>query len=143
MVEGHIIPGSCCLVVEDVITTGSSVLDTKKVLQEVGVTVSHVVVLLDREQSGRDNIVREGVTCLCAMTLSQLMGYLVEAGKVSSDVVLSVETFIKSQRNGPSLPAEQEGNGHANPSPSIFPQKSRVVRQTLYVCVCVCVCGCE
>jgi len=136
MVEGHIVPDSCCLVVEDVITTGTSVLETRKVLQEVGVTVSHVVVLLDREQNGRGNIVREGVMCLSAMTLSQLMGYLVEAGKVSTEVVLSVEAFIKSQRKSDTLPVAQEGNGHASPSPAVFPQKSRVVSEQQ-------ACGCD
>ena len=121
------IAGSKCLVVEDVITTGSSVLDTKRVLQDVGVEVSHVVVLLDREQNGRQNIEKEGVTCLCAMTLSQLMGYLVDAGKVPAEVGVAVEWFISAQRNGSKATGvASNGVNYHTPTPA-SPQHNRVV----------------
>ena len=94
LIEGHLVAGSNCLVAEDVITTGSSVLETVRVLQDVGVGVSHAVVLLDREQGGRGNINSRGVEVMSVMTLSQLMGFLLEAGKVSTETVDIVRAFI-------------------------------------------------
>ena len=53
--------GDECLVIEDVVTSGGSVLETVRALREVGVAASRAVVLLNREQGGRENLEREGV----------------------------------------------------------------------------------
>lgn len=60
-VEGQWTAGSSCLVVEDVVTTGSSVVETVQVLKEVGLNVDTAVVLLNREQGGYDNLKKMGI----------------------------------------------------------------------------------
>ncbi len=87
--------GSSCLVVEDVVTSGASVLETCADLKRVGLKVAHVVVLLDREQGGRGNVEREGVVLHSVLTMSQLMQYLLETGKVTSETVDMVKAFIR------------------------------------------------
>ena len=87
--------GSSCLIVEDVVTSGGSVLETCADLKRAGLKVTNAVVLLDREQGGRGNIESEGVALHSVLTLSQLMEYLLEAGKISSDTVSMVKTFIE------------------------------------------------
>ena len=94
MIEGKIVAGCKCLIVEDVITTGSSVMETHHVLGEVGVEASHAVVLLDREQGGRGNIEKRGVTIVSVMTLSQLITFLLKANKITMETVSMVKTFI-------------------------------------------------
>lgn len=47
------------IVVEDVLTTGKSLIDTVRAAQLEGFTVRSAYVLLDREQGGRENIARE------------------------------------------------------------------------------------
>ena len=101
LVEGRLVAGSNCLVVEDVITTGSSVLETVRVLQDVGVGVTHAIVLLDREQGGRGNIQQEGVAVRSVMTLSRLMGFLLDAGMVTSETVATVRTFLADNSTTP------------------------------------------
>ncbi len=87
--------GSSCLVVEDVVTSGASVLETCADLKRVGLKVTHAVVLLDREQGGRGNVEREGVVLHSVLTMSQLMQYLLETGKVTSETVDMVKAFIR------------------------------------------------
>ena len=80
---------------EDVVTSGASVLETCADLKGVGLKVTHAVVLLDREQGGRGNVEREGVVLHSVLTMSQLMQYLLEAGKVTDETVDMVKTFIR------------------------------------------------
>lgn len=60
-IEGDIPPDSQdVIVIEDVITTGSSVLETIHILEGEGYKVSKVVVILDRESTGIEKLVSLG-----------------------------------------------------------------------------------
>ena len=52
------------MVMEDVVTTGGSVLETVDVLKSVGLQCSYAVVLLDREQGGAENLLARGIELL-------------------------------------------------------------------------------
>ena len=61
-VEGEFVAGEKVVVVDDVITTGGSTIKAIEAVQKLGLEVSKVVVLVDREEmNGRQNIER-----LCA-----------------------------------------------------------------------------
>ena len=61
MVEGVYDSGSRCVVLEDVVTSGSSVLETVSSLQDVGVAVKHVVAIVDREQGAELTLTNAGL----------------------------------------------------------------------------------
>lgn len=96
MIEGELVAGSNCLVVEDVVTSGGSVLETCDALKQAGIIVTHCVVLVDREQGGRDNIAKGGVALTSVLTLSQLLQYLLDANKISMETVTKVKAFLKA-----------------------------------------------
>ena len=56
-IEGDIIPGSRVSVVEDVVTTGASTIKALGRLLSLGYTPTQVIVLVQREKSGIQNIV--------------------------------------------------------------------------------------
>ena len=89
--------------IEDVVTSGGSVLETCAALREAGLCVSHAVVLLDREQGGRRNVEREGVSLTSVVTMTQLVDCLQQAGKISTDTVTMVKQFI-SENSSVSVP---------------------------------------
>lgn len=59
--EGNIEPGDEVVIVDDVLTTGGSVIKAADIAKEYGLRILAVVVVLDRcEQSGRENVEKLG-----------------------------------------------------------------------------------
>ena len=69
-VEGKITPGAKCLIVEDVIVSGTSVMETVSVLKKEGMEVNMAVLLLDRQQGGKQNLKEKGITAYRCETMS-------------------------------------------------------------------------
>lgn len=55
-IEGIVEEGETALVVDDLITTGGSVAETVTVLKANNIKVDNALVLLDREESGKENL---------------------------------------------------------------------------------------
>jgi len=55
-IEGDVKPGDRVLLVEDVTTTGGSVLRSAKVLEKEGAKVSAIIVVVDREEGAEENL---------------------------------------------------------------------------------------
>lgn len=107
LVEGIINPGETCLIIEDVVTSGSSVLETAEVLRKEGLKVTDAVVLLDREQGGKAVLEERGIRLHAVCTLSGLLEVLQQQGEVTAEMVEKVKEFIRGNmfepaaRNGP------------------------------------------
>ncbi|MCL0060605.1 orotate phosphoribosyltransferase [Dehalococcoidia bacterium] len=59
-IEGHLPSGGTVAIVDDVITTGGSVIRAIEAVEAEGCRVGRVVVLLDRNQGGADELRRRG-----------------------------------------------------------------------------------
>ncbi|XP_062435216.1 uridine 5'-monophosphate synthase [Rhea pennata] len=107
LVEGVVNPGETCLIIEDVVTSGSSVLETVEVLQKEGIKVTDAVVLLDREQGGKARLGERGIRLHSVCTLSEVLEILQQQGKVDAEMVEKVKKFIQESvfepltQNGP------------------------------------------
>ena len=75
ILEGIFRKGDRCLIVEDVITSGSSILETTQDLRREGLHVEDAVVLVDREQGAVSNLANEGISVHSVLTLGQLLKY--------------------------------------------------------------------
>ncbi|KAH8367587.1 hypothetical protein KR200_008631 [Drosophila serrata] len=94
LVEGIFNAGDTCLIVEDVVTSGSSILDTVRDLQSEGIVVTDAVVVVNREQGGVANIAKHGVRMHSLFTLSFLLNTLHEAGRIEKSTVEAVAKYI-------------------------------------------------
>ncbi len=98
MIEGVFTPGDRTLIIEDVITTGASVIETAHSLEEAGLKPTTILTLLDREQGGKEALEKQGFKVKTIFTLSELLSYLQEAGKVEQPLIEKVRDFISHHR---------------------------------------------
>lgn len=96
LIEGKFGPDEKCLIIEDVVTSGSSIMDTVNDLRKEGLTVTDAIVVVDREQGGALNTENNGVKMYSLFTLSQLLNILKEAKKIDESTVKSVAKYIEA-----------------------------------------------
>ncbi len=70
---GNIIPGSKIDLIEDVVTTGNSLLKTALALRENGAIVDHAVCVVDRESGGEDLLKENGIKLESVVKISELL----------------------------------------------------------------------
>ncbi|KOB73940.1 Uridine 5'-monophosphate synthase, partial [Operophtera brumata] len=95
LLEGIYEKHQTCLVVEDVVTSGGSLLETINTLREEGLSVSHAVVVLDRGQGGVSVLKANGVIVKSLFTLSGLVKILNNVGRINDETVEIILEHIK------------------------------------------------
>jgi uridine monophosphate synthetase len=93
-VEGDYRPGQVALAVEDVITLGGSLLKAIDALEGEGLVVRDVIVLVDREQGGRENLAARGYQLHAAVTLAELVAALHAEGLLVGEMYARVQTYL-------------------------------------------------
>jgi orotate phosphoribosyltransferase len=83
MVEGILAPGDKILLVDDVVTTGKNLLDALRTMRNEGGVVEDALVLLDREEGGRENLRKEGVTLHSVAKISDLARKLLDMDAIT------------------------------------------------------------
>jgi len=72
-VEGNVSAGEKVIIIDDVITTGASTITAIERAQKAGLVVAKVVALIDREEGGRENILRYIKDIDAVFTRTQIM----------------------------------------------------------------------
>ena len=108
-IEGAFTAGQTCLVVEDLVTSGASVMETVEPLNQVGLKVKDVVVLIDREQGGEARLASNDLRLHAVLPLSRVLKTLEKEGKMSADLVQSVKAFIAANQTGPNASGNEMG----------------------------------
>lgn len=73
LIEGASRPGDRALIVDDVLTSGGSLLKAIAAARQAGLTVTHALVIVDRkEQEGRAKVEEEGIALMSLLTIEDL-----------------------------------------------------------------------
>jgi orotate phosphoribosyltransferase len=62
------------ILLQDVITSGSSVLETASLLRSQGLVVDSALVFLDRQQGGQQILAENGIQAFCVTDIALLVG---------------------------------------------------------------------
>ncbi len=95
-IEGEFHAGERVVVIEDLVTTAGSLIQSVGILREAGLMVEHAVVLIDREQGGAQNLATHGVQLHAAITISQLLHTLKQAGCINEDQLASISDSLSN-----------------------------------------------
>lgn len=75
--------GKVALLVDDLITKAHSKIEAANILIQNGLVVHDVVVLIDREQGGMEELAKRGLTLHAVMTMSKMLDYYTRVGRIS------------------------------------------------------------
>jgi orotate phosphoribosyltransferase len=103
-VEGTLERNDRVLIVDDLITTGESVIEAAEVVRDQGGVVNELVVLLDREQGGQQRLRSSRIEPHVLFKISDAMTWLHQVGLISDEIYQMVRQYIEedSQSNQPS-----------------------------------------
>jgi len=103
LIEGDFEKGQSCLIIEDVVTSGTSILETAIELRKLGLKVTDAVVLLNRMQGGRENLLNYGIDLRSVFQIDEFLSSLEKQGYVTQSVVEQVAQFIQGSSQEPIL----------------------------------------
>ncbi len=74
-IEGRFKEGESVLIIDDLITTGGSLIETLGILKGAGLVVHDAIVLVDRGQGGGERLKRHGLHLVPLLNLSQMLNF--------------------------------------------------------------------
>ena len=93
-IEGGFERGERVFVLDDPITTGGSELKAIAPLEEAGLVVEDVVVLVDRQQGGRQELQEQGYRLHAFLELGEMLQVLARQGRISPEQRDEVIAFL-------------------------------------------------
>jgi uridine monophosphate synthetase len=96
IIEGVFHSGDTCLIIEDVVTSGSSILETAKALAKEGIAVEDACVILNREQGGKELLKENGIFLHSLISIFDLLKILFSEKKITEEVFRSANAFLTS-----------------------------------------------
>ena len=91
----EVVRGESILFFDDVVSEGLSKLEGIKPLEELGAHVKHLMVVVDREQGGKENLEKLGYKVHALAKISKLVNCLLQSAHVSKEQADTVLNYIK------------------------------------------------
>ena len=98
-IEGLYRPNQRALIMDDLLAGGGSILETALQLGEAGLMVRDAVVLLDRQQGGRERLRRQGINLVSLLNLEVMMNYLMSSDEITEDQFRRSMEFLETHRH--------------------------------------------
>ncbi len=98
-VEGRYEPGESVLLVDDLVTSGGSIVETAGFLKlNADLNVRDVLVLLDREEGAREQLHLQGYNLISILGLETMLTYLKASGLIAEELYLKSIDYIQGRR---------------------------------------------
>ncbi|MBN1811839.1 MAG: orotate phosphoribosyltransferase [Anaerolineae bacterium] len=94
-IEGEFAPGETALVVDDLITRGTSKIEAIEPLKDAGLVVQDVLVLIDREQGGVEDLAQQGYRLHAILKFTDILDSLKESRRITAEQHAEVLEHLK------------------------------------------------
>lgn len=91
---GEVRRGECILFIDDVVTDGKSKLEGIKPLLQAGAKIETILVVIDREQGGKQNLQKQGFKLHALTKLSELVKNLADNGRISEEESETILEYV-------------------------------------------------
>ena len=96
-IEGLWQPGERVVIIEDVITTGGSIVSSVELFRAAGLVVEDAVVLLDRQQGGVENLAKSGIRVHSVLELGDVLDLLAKTGHIPAEILQTLFASSSSE----------------------------------------------
>jgi uridine monophosphate synthetase len=96
-IEGILERNDRVLIVDDLITTGESVIEAAEVVRDQGSVVNELVVLLDREQGGKERLRASRIEPHVLFKISDAMTWLHNVGLIEDKIYETVQKYTEEE----------------------------------------------
>ena len=104
LIEGIFRKGQKALIVEDVITSGKSLLETIPELENEGLVVEDIVIVIDRQQGGKQLLEQAGYRVHVLFSIEDVMDAFQQKGLIDKATQSSVLRFLAENATTPPEP---------------------------------------
>jgi len=96
-IEGILTPSDKVLLVDDLMTRGTSKMDSIEAVKEAGNDVKDLAIVLDREQGGAEELAKIGVKLHKLVTLKELLTYMAGKKLITSEQHKKVLDYLNKK----------------------------------------------
>jgi orotate phosphoribosyltransferase len=94
-IEGVLMPGKRVLLIDDLVTAGLSLGKAAKAIRAEGGVVSDAIVMLDREEGGKERLMKDKIRLHYLLTAREAATKLHELGAIEED---QLKTILKQAK---------------------------------------------
>lgn len=98
-IEGHYNPNDTAIIFDDLITRGSSVLETASLLEESSLKVKDIIVLIDREHGAGEQLRRRGYNLMSILKLDVMLNHYMSKGLISEETYRTCSEYLRSKQD--------------------------------------------
>lgn len=97
LIEGKIKPEDKILIIDDLVTTGGSKIETIEKIKKTGINckIAGVLVFVDRGQGGKETLEKHGLKLYSVITLLDLIKEIYEQGLINEEKYKEVVNYLK------------------------------------------------
>jgi orotate phosphoribosyltransferase len=97
-IEGRFTRGDTALIIDDLVTRGSSVLETAQLLEENGIKVKDVIVLIDREHGATERLRRLGFNLISILKLDVMLNHYMSSGLIPEETYQTCAEYLRGKQ---------------------------------------------
>lgn len=94
LIEGEFKKGERVVLIDDLVTTGLSKFEVIKPLENMGLIIEDVVVLVDRQQGGREDLDKKNYRLHSVLTITEILKTLLSAKKLTKKKYDKIIAFL-------------------------------------------------